>query len=361
MTLGVYYLRILLRNFLLALGVSAALFFIMDSLESSKVLMGTQVPFGVVAALFWAKLKVIIYQIMPLALLLSVVVTIGALELKSELIAVQAGGINPARFMVFTTAFAVPVVAAMFFMEERVVPRASALIDEITTAKLGKFTSTWTYFYKDRNWFRGPSGNLFKVGRIDAKHKVLSDVTALTLEDSGTLSRRIEAATVVVRDNGIWDMRDATVMTFGRAGGMTSAFHKTIEIPFVERMDDFRVITGRPQQLTRAELSGLIDYRSARGIDVRKYVFERYAKVSFPFSALFVAIAGAACLYFLRGGVSIVRYVAFGTAICFVYWVVYSLGISSSEAQMIHPFIAAWMPNASMAAVTVLSVLKRPA
>lgn len=359
MTLARYYLGLLGRNFLLALGVSAALFFIIDSMESSKMLMGAQVPPGVIAALFWAKLQVMVLQITPLALLLSVVLTLGTLELRSEIVAAQAGGINPARFMGYTALLALPVVAALFYMEERVVPRASALVDEITTARLGRYTSTWTYFYKERNWFRGPSGHLFRVGRVDAARGALADLLILKVEDSGMLSRRIEARTAVIRGDGQWELGGATVMTFGPGGRATAEALEQVRLPFSETIGDFRVIKGRPQQMTLKELDDLISYRQGRGIDVRKYLFERYAKVSFPFSALFVAIAGAACLYFFRGGVSIVRYVAFATAICFVYWVVYSLGISLSEARMLHPAAAAWLPNAAMALVAGAAALKR--
>lgn len=361
MTLARYYLWLLTRNFMLALGVIAALFFIIDSMESSKMLMGAQVPFGVIAALFWAKLQVMVLQITPLALLLAVVLTLGALELKSEIVAVQAGGINPARFMGYTALLAIPVVAALFYMEERVVPEASALVDEITTAKLGKYTSTWTYFYKERNWFRGPSGHLFRVGKVDAPRGVLADLLVLKVEDSGMISRRIEARDAVIRGDGQWDLGGATVMTFGPAGRLTAETREQVRLPFSETIGDFRIIKGRPQQMTLRDLDDLISYRQGRGIDVRKYLFERYAKVSFPFSALFVAMAGATCLYFFRGGVSIVRYVAFATAICFVYWVVYSLGVSLSEARMLHPAAAAWLPNAAMALMTALSAARRPA
>lgn len=359
MTLALYYMRMLLRNFALALAVSAALFFIIDSIESSKVLMSAQAPLATVVELFWAKFQVIVFQIVPLALLLSVVVTAGTLDLRSEIVAVQAGGLNPARFVAFTAVFSLPVVAGLFAMEEHVVPKASALVDTITTTKLKSFDRIWTYFHKERNWFRGPSGNLFRIGHVALQEKALSDVMILTVDESGIISRRIDAVSARVLGNGEWDFRDVTIREFGAGGEMKSSSYPALRLPVAERLGDFRVIKGRPQQLRYAELDDLIAFRESRGIDAKKYLFERHAKIAVPFSALFVALAGVACIFALRGGVSIVRHIVFATVICFVYWVFYSIGVSSSEAGLIPPLAAAWLPNASIVLLAGAAALRR--
>jgi lipopolysaccharide export system permease protein len=359
MTLASYYTRLLLRNFVLALVISSALFFIIDSLESSKVLMNARAPFSTVAELFLAKLQVMVFQITPLALLLSVVITLGVLDIRSETIAVQAGGMNLARFVLFTAVFSLPVVAGMFAMEEHVVPKASTLIDTITTTKLKSFDRIWTYFHKERNWFRGPSGSLFRAGHIDAQRGVLADLLVVDLDDTGFIGRRIDARYAVIRGDGNWDLGGARVLEFGRDGSSRILESEGLTLPFREKIADFRNLRGRPQQLRYSELSDLIAFRESRGIEAKKYLFERHAKIAVPFSALFVALAGAACIFALRGGVTIVRHIVFATAVCFVYWFFYSVGVSSSEAGLIPPLAAAWLPNASMALFAGVAWLRR--
>jgi lipopolysaccharide export system permease protein len=335
----------------MALAVSAALLFIIDSIESSKMLMGARVPFLTVAGLFWAKLKIMIFQIAPLGLLLAVVVTIGGLELRSELIAAQAGGINPARFVVHAAVFSTLVAAGMFVMEEEVVPEASKAVDEITTVKLGKFTSTWTYFYRERDWFRGASGSLFKVGHVDQARGVLEDVIMLELDDSGLIKRRVEAVTATY-DGGTWDFRNAVIMDFPGSTSMKRSRSDSLKLIIPERISDFRVMKGRPQQMRYSELGELIDYRKGRGIEAKRYLFERDAKISYPLSAIFVALAGAMSIFLFKGGVSIIRYVVYATGVCFLYWTFYSLGASASESGLIPPLVCAWLPNAALAVLT---------
>ena len=344
MTLWLYFSGRLLKNFMVALLVSSILFFVIDSLESSKMLMDTNPEFQVIASLFWAKLKLTTFQILPLALLISVVLTVGTLEMKNEITAVQAGGINPLRIVGFTALFAIPVAVFMVYMQESVVPPSSRLVDEITTKKLGRYSASWGYFHRERNWFRGSNGNLFRVQLVDQAHKMLWDVQMVQVDSTGLIKRIVRA--VSAADKGdMWLFRDAEVMDFTADSIVKREKMPEWSAVLKEKISDFRHLTGRPQQMTYGEIDELIKYRQARGIDVRKYVFERYSKTAYPVSVVVIAIAGAMCVFLFAGGVSLVRYLAYATVICFIYWIFYSGGSSACESGTIRPMIGAWLPN----------------
>jgi lipopolysaccharide export LptBFGC system permease protein LptF len=133
---------------------------------------------------------------------------------------------------------------------------------------------------------------------------------------------------------------------------MTRRHQDSLRLILPERIGDFRVMKGRPQQMRYSELSELIAYRQGRGIEAKRYLFERDAKISYPLSAIFVALAGAMSIFLFKGGVSIIRYVVYATGICFVYWIFYSLGASASESGLFPPLVCAWLPNAAVFTIT---------
>ena len=353
MTLWRYFTGMLARNFLVALGISVMLFFIIDFLEASKAIVEFNVPVMIIVQLFWAKLKLMILQITPLAVLLSVVVTVGALEIRSELLAAQAGCVNPLRFVYYTALFSIPVVLGIFYMEERVVPSASIQAEKINVDYLQRWGSTWKYFHEERLWFKGEAGRLFKFQRVDQAGKLLVEPDVFKLEPSGIIGQRIMADSAVEQGEGSWLFKRATVMDFGPEGLLASRFYPELRLSMPEKISDFKVLTGRPQQMTYSELNELIKHRIKMGIEVRKYLYEKYAKISYPFSIMLVAIVGAMSVFLFRGSATIIRYLMFATVTSFSYWIVYSFSISTSESGLFPPWFAAWMPNMALALMAV--------
>jgi len=348
MTLGLYFTGRLLKNFLLALVVTAILFFIIDSIETFKMLAEPAATPMLVLSLFWAKLKVITFQTMPLGFLLSVVITMGTLEMRSEILAAQAGCVNPAKFVLFAALMALPVAGAMAWMQECVVPESSRLVDEIVSNRLGRYGGNWWFFYKDQNWFKGHDGNLFRVSSVDSKAGRLEGVTVYTIDPAGYISRIITADTAAPEGDGRWLFKNVEKSEFDASGGMKSWTGSESSIPLSDRITDFKVIRGRPQQFTYNELIKVIEYRKSVGIETRRYETEKFLKISNPLSVIFIAIAGATCIYIFQGGVSIVRYIIHATVLSFIYWVTYSIGASGAETGSIPAVVAAWMADGSM-------------
>jgi lipopolysaccharide export system permease protein len=106
----------------------------------------------------------------------------------------------------------------------------------------------------------------------------------------------------------------------------------------------------QPEEMTWDELGGYIDTMERSGYDVRELVVKRWLKLALPVTCLIIAIFGAPLAVSApRAGAAVGIAISLGTTITFLLFV--QLAIAAGKSGLVHPDLAAWVPNGIFLAI----------
>jgi lipopolysaccharide export system permease protein len=216
-------------------------------------------------AAFFDVVRYILYQlpniafmVMPVAVMLSTLLSLGMLSKNSEIIAMKASGIPLYRIAlpIFTAAFAL--CGIIFLANETVIPYCNAKADYIRHVKIEK-KMVRPALKHNRLWFRGPRGEIINVGLIEFKGKVPTcyGVTFYRLDETFRLVGRVDAERMEWV-NERWLLSKGTVYDFPASGPVSSREFDRQFVDLPEKPEDFRQVERLSEEMNISELRSYI-------------------------------------------------------------------------------------------------------
>jgi lipopolysaccharide export system permease protein len=336
-----YVLRAWIRIFILtALGfpVVSVLITITDNIR--KLLdRGLGIPDIFVSYLY--ALPAEIAQVMPASVFFATVFTMGAMSRNGEVVAAHSGGWSFYRLArpIFAAAAGAALLA---FVVGEISVGTTAQSLELQKSRDARRTSyRYNFVYgADKGW-------VYTIRALDAAHRALRDPVFLRQGHGSEYPGLAVSADSATYDTtaGAWRLWTGTSrMVFG---GLAQPVFEAEEIRL-------RALTQTPEQLLAdskipaemrfAEQSQYIDALRRSGNDVNKLLVEHALKLAIPVTCLIIALFGAPLsLSSPRAGP------AFGIAISLATTVLFLLIINLAKAVgaggVVHPVVAAWLPN----------------
>jgi lipopolysaccharide export system permease protein len=281
------------------------------------------------------------FIVMPAAVLLATVFTVGAMGRYSELTAAKAGGQSFHRLMlpVFAAAALASVLA---FIVGELAPGATAKQLELQKAKAARPTRTRYNFV-----YRGDLGWIYTIRSLDVVNRQLKQVM-FEREGSGVEYPGL----VITADSASWD--DST-----RAWRVRNGASRIIAGPGKQAMFSFNTMRLRaltqspadllaeakaPDEMRYAELGRYIEALRRSGNDANKLMVERALKVAIPVTCFIIAIFGAPlAITNPRAGAAVGIAISLGTTILFLLLTQIMKAVGAGG--VVDPIVAAWMPN----------------
>ena len=168
------YTRVVGLSFLALMG----LFYIATFIDKSDKLFKGAASTGTVMQLLVYATPQFVYYVIPIAALLSVLVTFGMLSRTSELTVMKACGVSLYRIALPVIALSLLWSAALFGLEQEILARAnrraSALDDEIR-GRPPKLLNPLS-----RHWVIARDGSIYHYGYFDPQHRVLTGLSIYT-------------------------------------------------------------------------------------------------------------------------------------------------------------------------------------
>lgn len=302
------------------------------------------VSLWVVTRLFVYKLPSVITLTLPMACLLSTLLSFGRLSANSELIALKASGVAFQRIIrpVLIVAFIVGSVALLF--NETVVPLANRAADNIMRYEVAKQRPS---LLKERIFLREESkGRLNRVIYINVLKPRLGIMSEILIQEfeQGHL-RKITTAEKGIWENGEWILQNGEVYDVD-VGGKVSTLYKFKNQRISLQLNPGQVARASrdPEEMGLIELSAHISLLRSQGANLLPLKVMYHLRLAIPWATLVLALVGSAL------GVRPQRTgpgVGFGLSIIivFAYYVVMSMCRALGQAGSLPPFIAAWLPN----------------
>lgn len=357
-----YVLKEWLVGFALTLGVIVGILVLQNMYDTLPDLLNTDAGFKEILFYFSLSLPSYLPAILPIAVLVSLLFTLGGLHRNNEIIAMRASGASLFRIsrwlwvaglllsllLLYLTASVIPktVEASRTFLEN--LEYAADEVDH-DAREIGLLYNLGFDNRKD--------GRLWFMNRFSERAWLGLGVNVHTRDESGQELSRISAAEAYFDDTqGYWVFLDGRELLLDAETGDPLRALTFKEKKFEDFHEDPALMLAlhkKPSELSLNELRRIIDtVPPEENPTVRAYLVRYFTLLAAPFSCL--VVVGIA-VPFAVAGVRTNPMIGVSKAMGFfaIFYVLISVASILGERQIIPAIIAAWIPNIAMLAMSV--------
>ena len=288
----------------------------------------------------------LIYDTLPISVLVAVLVTFGVLTKQNEVTAFKACGVSLYRLATPILLVSGLFSAGLFAFDHYYVPEANRKQDALRNEIKGR--APQSYLRPDRKWIFGRGSRIYYYKYFDTTEEVMAGVTVYELDPrTFDLRRQISAERARwqpslrtwVFENGWWsDLK----------GTRRSSYQAFPVQTFPELNEDpryFRKEVLQDKQMNFQQLEAYIADLQQGGFDTVKLRVQFYRKFSVPLFALIMAMISIP-FSFLVGNRGAMAGIGVSIVIAIGYWGVGLLFEQIGNANQLPPALAAWSPDA---------------
>ena len=332
-----YYFVVMVASFVLIWFVFSFFELLRDMLERDK--LGLFIPYIYYLTPF------LIYETVPLGVLVATLITFFILAKHHELTAFKACGISLYRLA--TPIFVVSLLLSglLFAMDQRYLPETNRRQDGIRNEIKGR--PVQTYLNPNRQWTFGQSERIFFHRFFDSENNVLAGVNVYDLDpDTFKLHRHI-AAQRAHWDNtqSAWVFEEGWVREIN--GDQVESYEKFESRPFPdieEGPSHFFKEEKQYRQMNWRELSTYIGDLTQAGFDTVKFQVQLHKKLAFPLFAFIMAVL-AVPFSMLAGHRGAFTGVVLCIGLAVAYYSLNAFFEGLGRHSQLSPAIAAWSPS----------------
>jgi lipopolysaccharide export system permease protein len=338
------YLKILA----LCVGAFVSIYIVMDFLEKLRGFTHAHAEIKYIGLFFLCKIPGIITQVVPLAVLMATLLTLGGLSRTSEINAMRGCGIGLVRITMPILGIAIATSMATIFANEVLTPACYAKMQYIQQVLIDK-KSPNTFFRQQNIWYRD-EGSILEARLFDPENKTLKGITLWQLGLGLQPVRRIEADQGIYGNNG-WQFKNVVVREISNGNAFNTFNLPELKMPLGLKIDDLKVLEKGTDSMGIMALSSYCDKLRRGGYDPTRYLAHMHSRISLPFASLIMAFLGIP--FALRSGRSsgIALGIAISLGIGFSYFIINSTVLSFGQAGVLPPVVSAWAANAIFAAL----------
>lgn len=331
--------------------------FLIDTIESSKTITQEEVKISTVFQLILNKFIILAIQTFPLAVYISLMLVLFNLHIKNEYLSLLTSGIRPEKLIIIVSPAIILCGIIYFFLIDSILPKVSREVDRLLVFEFKRFTASWTYFYRDRNWFLGKDGVIYHYDEIDENSKSMKNFSIYILGKDG-VDEIILAENIKSTNGRHYFAEQVREFKFQNNGTVDYNSYNSKEIVLADEYDIFRQRRGRPYQMSLSELMSLINIRNRIGLDTSRYKYEFYNRILNPLSFILLCLLMLFLfikrLYFLKS-----RFVIFySMIILLIFFLLVTFSGKLSETSLNMPFLAAVIPLLFLVLMNLIVVIQ---
>lgn len=338
--------RYLLRQFLIfvsiGLVVAAALFIVVDLLQTLDRYLRVKPPFTYILQHFAFTLPVALYQGLPIVMLVATIFLFLTLTRWHELTALKAAGMSLYRASapVLLCGLLIAVGAGLF--QEFLLPVLNERGDEVDRVKIrGQLPRHLQS--RTRLWLRSSDTRFYRVELVNPPTQDLYGVTVLEIDGDYRLVGRLDARQAHWTPAG-WELVDGAIREIDASGRVTTVPFTRTALELEETIRDFTEIQKPPWAMSYRELREYTARLESAGFQVKKYLVDMYSKLSDPLKNLIMVLV--AIPFALQSPRSGRLYgIALAIGIMAAYLVVDYSARAFARADLLPPLLAAWTAN----------------
>jgi len=285
----------------------------------------------------------IFVQILPLAILTSMVLTLGGLGRTNEMTALRACGISLSRITRPLLVIIVLLCALQLLVHEYLVPWNVRTLNELVEVKLrGREQTRLTH---SKIWYRSDN-RIINIDLVKTREQKLRGVTIFEFDQGTNIVRRIDAGEAELRDQQ-WLAPSGIERSFDPQSGTLEQTRRLEKYPLsIDRLiDDFAREEDLNAELGARQLAQLTERLEQEGYDATRQRVDLQARLAAPFTGLVMGLLGIPFALQRGRQSNLALGVGLSLAIGAAYFIIQSAVISFGYAGALPPLLAAWTAN----------------
>lgn len=338
-----YLLREIFKVMVAILLIVIAIYIFIDFIEKSGKFVQAGLPLQRTIAYFIYNIPLIVSQIAPIVVLLSILVALGLMNKNNEILALKSCGVSIYVLLKPLLVLGLVMASILFFISNSIVPMAARKANQIWMEEVRGKKATLTAA-EHNIWING-NDRITHIGFYDPVQNIIKDVTLYIFDDDFRLIRRLDAEGGRYTPNG-WDLSsimDQRLEPDTDNYAVSQLKSKTINLDF--SVEDLKRLAAKSEELNFTSLNKYIQKVESEGYDATVYRVDLHGKLAFPFVCVIMSILGIGIA--LRGNLTdgVAVGVAYGIGLSFLYWIMMSFCTSLGYGGLLPPFLAAWITN----------------
>ena len=311
---------------------------------------------SLVGTLLLLRIPRIYYEVLPIVVLLGTIITLGMLSRNNEIIGLRSGGISLVRLLVPILTVTSLLIFCSFLDGEWGVPYSNQRMHYLNDVALKK-RSPILALKNNRIWFRASENSFCNIQKVRPESSLLQNVTLYTFNNDFTLQSRVDAERVTWEKEQ-WVTEEGTEWLFSNSGAIEEERRFQGSFPLAPSLEEIIDVEKSPKEMGYKELRDYIRILKRTGYVTTPYQVDLYAKISYSAISLIMILIGIpfALNFNRRGGIALSIGLSLG--IGFLYWVMFSVGISLGYAGFIPPLFGAWAVNILFGIAALLWTLR---
>jgi LPS export ABC transporter permease LptF/LPS export ABC transporter permease LptG len=339
--------RLFTKIFLLVVMSGISLFMIFDLSENIDDILKNKVGAGIVLNYYKYLSLQMFYDIAPIIVLVTTLMTFSLLARTNEITACKALGMSLYRLALPALATALLVTSFSGYLESSVLPASNEKVAKLKDQIRGKPTAR-TYRRADHQWLFGQGRYIYNYLHYDPRQPSLQRLQVFDFDARHRLARRLYT------DNaryigGAWLFTDGWVRAFE---GVEVTTYKRFQKPMVEEHfespDYFDSEIRPPDQMRYGELKDYIQELKESGQPVPELQVELANKIAFPIVSLIMALV-ALPFSFRLGRQGALYGIGISVVLGMIFMAIFAFFIKMGEAGALPPLVAVWSPGAVFA------------
>jgi LPS export ABC transporter permease LptF/LPS export ABC transporter permease LptG len=346
-----YVVRLFSLVFFLVTLSGLSLHIVFDLSETIDEILKNKVPNGVVFDYYKYIALQMFYDIAPIIVLVTTLMTFSLLSRTNEVTAAKALGLSLYRLALPAVMAALLVTLFSGYLETSVLPASNEKVAQLKDRIRGRETAR-TYRRADRQWLFGQGRYIYNYIHYDDRRQSLQRLQVFDFDERHRMTRRLFAQEARF-------LGDAWVFTDGWARAFDgveltdySRFQEPKIVHYPETPDYFVSEIRPPEQMRYGELKEYIQELQESGQAVPELKVQLHRKIAFPVISVIMAVV-ALPFAFRLGRQGALYGIGVSVVLGMVFLGIYAFFSTMGEAGALPPAVAVWSPGAVFAILSV--------
>lgn len=343
-----YVVRLFARVFALVVLSGVSLFIIFDLSENIDEILKNKVGTGLVLNYYKYLSLQMFYEIAPILVLVTTLLTFSLLARTNEITAIKALGMSLYRLSLPALGAALLITFFCGYLESLVLPASNEKVAKLKDRIHGR-ESARTYRRADRQWLFGQGRYIYNYIHYDPQQASLQRLQVFDFGEQHRLSRRLYTESARYIGDDAWTFTNGWARAFNGVdvtGYTLFAEPKIVRYP--ETPDYFDSEIRPPEQMRYGELKEYIQELKESGQAVPELEVELQNKIALPVASLVMALV-ALPFAFRLGRQGALYGIGISIVLGIIFMGVFAFFSKLGEAGALPPAVAVWSPSAVFA------------
>lgn len=292
-------------------------------------------------------LPIIFVQVAPVACLLATLYTFGTLNRGNEIIAMRASGLSIVQVTKVALMFGILVSMFLFWVNDRIVPQASALSAKIKSRMQNKSAEKYDESITNLSMY-GLKNRLFFVNNFSPATNSMEGIVILEHDEKQNITKKIVASKGIYQD-GVWKFYQCITYDFDANGQIINEQYLDEEImTILESPREFLSQRQKPEYMTISQLEDYIWRLSKSGAQtvIRRLMVNFYERFAMPLESIMLILLGIPFSLMMKKRATGLSSIGIALILGFLYYVLNAVSLALGNAGIFPAFVAAFFAHA---------------